>query len=548
MGRTLVSTAKKQEPVDVGFTDAELAVRALLRRGEKARGSLEEFYRLVIKHEITKQPLEPAPHQCLMFSFLEAHNRCLFRQPIGTGKTFGMAAVTLWLMGGDVTQRGVIVSKTRGQASKVLAMVSDYITEPSLNRELALVYPWLVKTERPNEQWTQSALTIKRPPGIRDASLLSVGLVGAIGGARLSWIVGDDTVDLDNSATAEGRDKVRTGFEGRILARLDPVGSRAVVTNTPWDREDLTYYLEKEAGWPTLQMDIYGYIKVVNAKAAWLAMAMKKFLRPSSRPGYYRLTAFGPDPDEEIPLWPERITAERIAEIRAETLPHEFARLYLCEPFDADAARCQLSWIETCKLKGLGMPMVHEYRGDNPTYTGLDIGIGVKKRHDLSVFFTFELMPDGTRNILDIVSGRWSGPEIVRRLIDIHNRYRSSVSVENNQAQDFIRQFAIEAKKDIIVKAHHTGLNKINTDFGVESIFVELQQGAWVIPCDTDGRCMPEVQKWIDGMLQYQPPPAHTADHLMASWIARERARKAGRQDPIPQRRALSTWSHQQGF
>ncbi len=525
-------------------TDAELAIQGLMRRGAEARASIEDFYRLVLKHEITKAPLEPAPHQRMMFSFIEHHPQSVHRIPIGMGKTFGMAAVTLWLIGNDVTQRGAVVSKTQKLAGKVLGMVGDYITEPTLNAPLIVAFPWLRKSPRAADPWTVNDLTVERPPGIRDATLTAAGLETNIGGSRLSWIVCDDTVDIDNSATKDARDKARENLEGHILSRLDPKNSRSVMTNTPWDREDLTYYLQERSGWPTLQMDVYGNIRIWNADASWLHMAEQEYIRPSAHdPEVYRLIAHGADPDEAIPLWPDRMSVEDIATVRKQKMPHEFARLYLCEPFDAEAARCQRDWVEKCKKLGIGTSLVRTYQGPNPVFTGLDLGIGTKGKHDLTVFFTFELLPDGSRRILNIVSGRFNGPRIVEMIADMHKRYGAVIVVENNAAQDYIRQFALEKHKDIIIKAHTTTRqNKTHEDFGVESIFTELSQGSWIIPCDLRGNVDPEIEKWINDMLMYMPHK-HTGDHLMACWIARERARRFSHNDPKPVIGRQSRWA-----
>ena len=49
--------------------DAQLAIRALMRKAKAARGDLALFYQMVMRHELTGVPLIPAPHQCLSFSF-----------------------------------------------------------------------------------------------------------------------------------------------------------------------------------------------------------------------------------------------------------------------------------------------------------------------------------------------------------------------------------------------------------------------------------------------------------------------------------------------
>lgn len=535
-GRRIV----KRIPKTVELSDGQLAIRALFREAKEARYDLTKFYNFVIRHELTKERLTAAPHQKVMFSFIQHHDRSVLRMPIGTGKTFGMAATGLWMLGNDPTERGAIVSKAQQQAQKPLGMIADYITEPRLNANLILVFPNLRKSTRKTDTWSQRQITVDRDPGIRDPSLVAIGVDSAIAGARLSWLVADDTIDDENTCTETNRDKVESNFDGRLMSRMDPVGSKAVVCNTPWHSKDLTYHLEKNAGWPTITMDIYGYIRITNADASWLDEVEGVLIKPSTtRRGYYRLVEHGEDPNEEIPLWPDRYSVEQIKEIRygkdgkGGMLPKEFARLFLCEPFDEKAARCQRDWVEKCKYNGMGLDLVSEYTGSNPVYTGVDLGIGKGRRNDKSVFFTFERLPDGSRRILDVDGGKWSGPDIIDKLLSKVERYRSIVTVENNQAQDYIIQFAIKQKKDLIIHAHTTGsINKHHLDYGVESVFTEIKNEAWIIPCDKYGVCHPEVQNFIDDMLYYQPPPAHTGNYLMACWIAREKARVGNREDP----------------
>ena len=520
--------------------NTRLVLRALTRQAEEARGDLVKFFNFVMRHEHTQQVLRAAPHQELMFHFIQHHDRCVLRMPVGTGKTWGMATTTLWLLGRDVTQRGAAISKTETQSAKVVTMVRDYIGDATLNPPLIMVFPWLKPSPRPADSWSGKSLTVERPAGIRDPSLVARGIEGAIEGARLSWLITDDVVDALNSNTKDARQRVNGMFDGRCMSRLDPFGSKTVVCNVPWHREDLTYHLENDSGWPTLIMDIYGYIRVVNFDAGWMHHALEKFIRPSTtRQGggyrWYRLRAFDPDPEEQTVLWPARIPLQLIEEIRARWLPHEFARSFLCEPLSDDTARCQKSWVEECKLRGVGTSLVASYEGGNPTYTGLDLAFGKTQKSDKTVFFTIEVLPNGDRRILDIESGRFSGPDVLEKLKSKYRAYRSSIFVEGNAAQDYITQFAREENRDLPIRSYTTTeANKWHRDFGVESLFTEIKRGRWIIPCDEAGTCHPEIRRWIDDVLYYQPPPHHTGDRLMASWLAREAARRTYRDDPAP--------------
>lgn len=522
------------------LTDEELFTQALMRMQGEAQNSLCKFYEMVIKHEQTKAKLTPAPHQKLMFDFIESHPWCVVRIPVSTSKTFSMAALALWLLGNNPGERWAIISGSQAQAKKVLKMISDYITEPGLCDDLALVFPRLHRSGSLSDAWASNQITVERVPGIRDPSVVAIGLEGKIVGSRISGLIADDLLDHQNTRTPEARAKTLSNFFGAIIPRLDPTGSRAIVTNTPWESGDLTFKLEQEYGWATITMDIYGYIRISNVGAAWMARVLDEFIRPSTtRVGgsfdWYRLRELDPDPLEEKPLWAERFSTERIKQLRygtdgkAATPPNEFARTYLCQPLDEGANRCQQDWIEKCKLRGMGESFIPKYEGPNTTVTGIDVAIGKGVHHDNTVFYT--LMDDeGDRVILDIQSGKFDGPEIIDIMLAKAERYNSLIMVESNAAQRYLMEFAKERSPNLRIQAHTTTkANKFNLDFGVESLFTELRNGIWVIPCDrSTARVHPETQKFIDDCLYYQPPPAHTGDRLMAAWIAREGLRQHG--------------------
>lgn len=312
-----------------------------------------------------------------------------------------------------------------------------------------------------------------------------------------------------------------------------------MVTNTPWDKNDQTYILENN-GWPTLTMDVYGNIRVTNADAAWMHFALKKYLRPSTkkenrRYQWYRLKEYDPDPEELTVLFPELYTLETIQQMKREKMPQEFARSFLCEPMSEEGGRCKREWIEKCKFQGIGKSLVSRYDGPNPTYTGVDLGIGQSRKHDQTVAITIEVKPDGKLRLLDIDSRRLKGPEIVDMVIGKHHSYKSEIRVEGNQAQEYISQFAKKEKKTLPIRSiATTTVNKYHQEFGVEAIYKELEEGKWIIPCDEhNASCSKEVQGLIDDLMYYDPLK-HTPDRLMAMWMAREASRKRHGTDPKP--------------
>ena len=506
--------------------DEQDVVNWLLWRAQQSREDVKTFFESVMRHETKRTLLTCAPHQRVLFDFVEKYARCVIRMPVGTSKTFSMAALTLHLLGRDPSSRGAIVSATQAQAQKPLSMVRDTIESSD---DLALVFPKLKKSRRKTDSWSQSEITVDRPPGIRDPSLIAVGIDGAISGARLSWIVVDDILDRENTSTQAGLQKVHDWFDSSVLSRIDPGVGRIVVTNTPWHPDDLTYKLEA-AGWPTMTIDVLGNIRLANCDDF-----DSPDIVPSARPGeVYRLSAYnepqnssGEVVDEIEPLWADRYPWSEIEELKRAHLPHRFNQLYLCICRSDETARCKIEWIEKCKEQGRGLSLMSSYSGTNPTITGVDLAVGRGSQYDQTALFTFEQHANGKRQIIDIEFGQWDAPTIVKKLLHKAEVYGSIVRVENNAAQDYLIQFARAANASIPIKAHATGRAKAHPEFGVEGIFIEIQNGAWIIPCGAAGRCHPAVQRWIDECLYYQPG-AHVGDLLMASWFAREQARALG--------------------
>lgn len=601
LGETIGEQVQEEAQEDASLLDEELEdeegdqgpssdhkrlIRAVLSRAENARKDPAKFFSFAMREERTQKRIEAVAHQRVLFSFVRHYQRCVIRMPAGSSKTFCMAALTLWLLGLDPTERGAIISASEGQAAKPFSMVQDYLAdEHQAYPEMHLAFPALRPSQRQKDKWTETRLVVDRPPGIRDASLAAIGIDGLLQGSRLSWILVDDVLSEENTATPAARSKVNKLFFSKVLSRKDIEKSRVVVTNTPWDPGDLTYALER-AGWPTLTMSIEGDITVTNAddwdtdelrcdprsrnprneglrltvhdsedygaplcrktKEGEIVRALDEEIEQQRRGERNDLFYF--DVDGEIPLWPEKFPIEAIEELRDVTFasePQTYNQMYRCVCRDDASAKCKVEWIERCKDQAIAIghhSFVHEYRGSNITVTGVDLAIGEEDKHDYTALFTFEVLPliviptdkgnrtvKNARKILDIEYGRFAGRKIVDKIIDKVRRYNSFVRVETNAAQDFLRQWVLDVDIAIPVKAHTTGKNKTQRIIGVEGLFIELEQGAWIIPCDPITRAMHDgTRRWIDECLYYQPPPAHTGDLLMASWLGRAQARALG--------------------
>jgi hypothetical protein len=124
-----------------------------------------------------------------------------------------------------------------------------------------------------------------------------------------------------------------------------------------------------------------------------------------------------------------------------------------------------------------------------------------------------------------IESGRWTAPEILKRIVNAHVLFGSVCVVENVAAQQYIVQM-LQAGTAIPVKGFTTGKQKASPEFGVEALAAEFEAKKWIIPSGKGGKQRSkEVDAWLLELVNYEPPPAHTGDRLMASWFAREGAR-----------------------
>src|SRR5690606_5297502 len=133
--------------------------------------------------------------------------------------------------------------------------------------------------------------------------------------------------------------------------------------------------------------------------------------------------------------------------------------------------------------------------------TGVDLGFGGGA---LTSMFTATVLPDGTRRILEIRYGDWTGPEIIEQLKLVHMRFGSTIAVEGNGAQRMIEEFASELTA-LPINKHITGMNRHHIQFGVESLAIELCNKKWMIPCDADLQPNDAVARWITECVGYSP-------------------------------------------
>ena len=497
------------------------------QRVDLARRDANIFCELVLRDERNGALIRQAPMHMKWQELITGYSRLCIWSHVEGGKTNQVAiGRVLWELGRNPNIRICVVSKTTDMAKKIVRAIGQYISgDGPGSKALREVFPNLRPSRDPSLTWTAQSLTVERPVTAKDPSVSATGVEGNIHGSRIDLLVVDDIIDLDNTRTSSKRDAVWSWLRGTAMGRLT-AGARVVVMGNAWHPDDAMHRLWKEAGFSRFTFPVI---------------------------------------DEQGNLsWPEVWPHSRIEEARVDRGPLEFARSLLCVARDDESARFKKEYVakalaagqgkRLCKnsaelfsdlaaegllreddgtpisvadvaawdsARRLGSSIEPETLGGVRLFTGVDLAVSKQTAADLSAFFTIAVLRDGRRRVVDIRGGRWSGPEIIKRIIDLWRAFSSTFIVENNGTQGYIHQFVAAQAIPVPVIPYRTGAQKADPVLGVEGLAVEFNSDRWIIPCGLDGTRSAETDAWIQDLYEYDPSQ-HTGDRLMASWFARE--------------------------
>jgi hypothetical protein len=505
-GVELESLTREQQ-LDMAYALDEVHVRQARGRPWPLGSGLEHlpvgaasFVEYAIPDEETGARIENADFHEDWHSFWNRNEWGVILAPVGSGKTSQLLGRIIYKLGRNPRRRHALCSATYEQASDRVDAIRQHIDGNELVRR---VFPCLKRATRRGAPWGSKAIEVERPTRAKDASVTAFGVGSkAITGGRFDEIDLDDVVDEDTSGTEEQREKLIGWFDKKAFTR-QPVGKHASIVGigTPWARGDL--------------------IDVLAHRPDFGSQIWSAVLNPHD------------DPMDWKSLWEKQTPAE-LRKRFANMLPSNFFRKFCCINTDPKTKVFQAEWIKYALVAGKNRtflekpPARYIYGPLLPCFTGVDIGVGREERHNRSALVTIAMLPDRRRLIVDMQSGRWTGPELVHRIQMTGARYGAEIAVESNAAQRFIVDFIEERQREeFSVHAHYTtGANKRDLSWGLESVAVELRAGRWIFPSNELGRPVEtELRALIAEMDEYRPLE-HTGDRLMALWIAREQARR----------------------
>ena len=155
--------------------------------------------------------LSDAPHRGLLMAFRHS----------GKSTVVGIFAACLLYLRPQT--RILILSAETGLATRMVSHI----------RHILENHPWCTDMIPSNKkEWASGRITINRPVGIREPSVICQGIHGNITGLRADLIICDDVEVPNTSNTAQKRENLREGLR-ELDFILSPHGGAMIYIGTP---------------------------------------------------------------------------------------------------------------------------------------------------------------------------------------------------------------------------------------------------------------------------------------------------------------------------
>lgn len=484
------------------------------RKIQLARQNSAAFCSFVLTDGSAHLLKEQAPMHFEWHRLAMTQRRLIIEGSAECGKTIQLAVgYAAWRIGRDPGIQIAISSKGEDLATKIVNGIWATITNPRFK----LVFPGI----EPGRHNTQM-ITVRGCDPLHPTVQVVAFFRGTVTGKRIKLLISDDILDDDNTKTEEQRvwtyDRYYNVFVNRMLE-----GGQELWFSNAWHPRDALHMLKAEASWTHRRYPI------------WRPATLDEIENPLSGAQWIEGNSIssivGPAGRHMISQWPAQWSMKRIIQKMNDMAarPVFFARSYECVSVDDASQTWNPAWIEKAEQRGKGLDFcrhVTEAHGEQFRYIACGVDLATKRpasrrKTDDSVFTVAGMYANGDRRLLYIESGKFSGPDIIRKIENIYLRYGCIFWVESNGCQQYIVDFTKESQYAIPVMSFETHGNKADPSFGIESLMTEQHQGRWLYPWYPGQAENIEYQKLKQAMLGYHPA-GHTPDHLMSKWICRE--------------------------
>lgn len=464
--------------------------------------------------------------------------RSLILYPAGHGKTTLVStALPIWAACADPNVRVAIIAKNDQDGVGIgQAIQAELLGNDELIRDFGPFEPY------PEQKlpFAFSKMSVRRRT--RRAKEPTIAIFGAQSrsalGHRTDWMICDDIVHDQNSATTEQREKIREWFNQGPATSGEHLNSRLTVVGTRFDPQDLYAELEELDSYHVQHED--AIVEMCGCKHPALDHAKDAAGHPVGGCGRCRCEEFDPDPESDATLWVERWPWARLMYRKLEMGTLDFNKRYRNIAVDKSRMAFREEYIKGGSIGKAEFPgcldkhyIVGEYEPSWRRFAGFDPAVGLTRSRKFCAHATLGLgsCRDHERCfwIIDLEREQMTLPQQVDLAIVKHQHYDLfETNIEANSYQLGLFQ-AIKSKMDDLqialkMEPHYTSrINKPDPEMGVASMARFFENGWFHIPWGNP-ESRRKMQQLVDELVQF--PAGKYSDTVMALWIAWRRAQE----------------------
>ena len=373
------------------------------------RSNLWFLCRGVLSHGVSKDKNLLTPHLhkevCAVVES-DTHNRKLLLVPRGTLKTT-IAAIgrPVQRLLQDPNRRILLSCNTMRNAQRRLRRIQRHF---EVNPIFRWLYPEVIP-EFDKVPWNANEMTVRRTTTLIEPTVDIAGVGTAVTGRHYDTIIKDDIVDDKNTNTPELIEDTIEWDASTIPLFDDPEdpSNEEVVIGTPWHRADL--YSLKSADPEYL---VYIRHALENSEG-------------------------NPDFSAGLPIFPERLSRERLERIRDRVANDElFFCQYMCDPRGGEASQFRREWVLEFKK---------EPEGELAVSLTVDPGSLRPDDGDFTAYVVCGVDARANMYVLHRIAIRHNPREIINTLFDLNSQFKPhSIGIEEVAYQKVLRHFATE--------------------------------------------------------------------------------------------------------
>ena len=427
--------------------------------------------------------------------------------------------------------RIMVVSKTQAMAQKFLLSIKNRLTHPRY-QDLHLAFGPPGGFEKNSDSWKQDLIYLSsesRDSGEKDPTVQAIGIRGHIYGSRADLIIMDDCVDHTNAHEYE---RQIDWIQSEVMSRIDNDGGKLLVVGTRLRPKDLYSELRDPMRYP-------------DEESPWTYFAQPAVLE------------FADDPNDWVTLWPktnmppvsgkgipdknglyDKWSGPALFKKRGRISPNLWAMVYQQQQVHEDSAfpgAAVKGVINGARNIGLipkgkagnrhhGMDGLVIVAGLDPAMSGytaavcMGVDINTQKRYLLDVSNVPGMKPDDIRSLIK----DWTDKYKISEWRVEKNAFQAMLT-QDREVREYL------STRGAVLKEHHTGNNKWDTDFGVASLttlFSGYDEGSNLIEFPST-HASEGLKALIEQLVTWYPdaPKSQKTDCVMAFWFAELAAR-----------------------